>query len=59
MSAQDMLLQDALATAINTERENIALRDENRHLRHGYFIACYVACASFLLQMLALILFLR
>lgn len=59
MSAQDMLLQDVLTTAINAERENIILRDENRHLRRGYFIACYVACASFVLQILALLIFLR
>lgn len=55
MTGQEMLLQDALATAIETEKENIELRQENQRLRRGYFIPCYVVCAILALQVVILL----
>lgn len=62
MNAQEMLLEDALSTAIQKEEENISLRkenlslrSENRHLRKGYFLVFY-AFAVLLLAQIAVIL---
>ncbi len=62
MNAQEMLLEDALSTAIQKEEENILLREENhslrsenRHLRKGYFLVFY-AFAVLLLAQIAVIL---
>lgn len=42
MTPQEMLLADALGTAIDTERENARLRKEIQSLRRGYFLICYL-----------------
>ena len=62
MNAQEMLLEDALSTAIQKEeenlslrKENLSLRSENRHLRNGYFLVFY-ASAIVLLTQIAVIL---
>ncbi len=58
MNAQEMLLEDALSTAIQKEEENITLRDENHslrcentHLRRGYFLVFYVFSIVLLIQL--------
>lgn len=46
ITAQDMLLADAIETAINAEMEVERLKKENDRLNGWHYKACYLICIA-------------
>lgn len=52
LTPQEMLLADALKTAIDTEKENEVLREEVARLKSWHHYTCYLVCLSGILAAL-------